>query len=64
MPDWITWPTDVLLWIGGVISGWFFSKEATSFTDVQTAFAALVLAAFVTLLVCWRQFCRPLWKMR
>jgi hypothetical protein len=67
MPDWLTWPADLLLWIGGVVAGWFFSKDAASFTDVQTAFAALVLAAFVALLVFWRnlfEYCRSLWKTR
>jgi hypothetical protein len=47
MLDWLTWPADLLLLIGGVVAGWFFSKDATSFPDVQTAFATLVLAAFV-----------------
>ena len=67
MPDWLTWPADLLLWIGGVVAGWFFSKDAPGFTDVQTAFAALVLAAFVALLVFWRslfEYCRSLWKTR
>ena len=30
MLDWLTWPADQLLWIGGVVAGWFFSKDATS----------------------------------
>jgi hypothetical protein len=67
MPDWLTWPADLLMWIGGVVAGWFFTKESSSFTNVQTACAALVLAALVTLLVYWRslfEFCRSLWKMR
>jgi hypothetical protein len=67
MPDWLTWPADLLLWIGGVVAGWFFNKDAPGFTDVQTAFAALVLAAFVALLVFWRslfEYCRSLWKTR
>jgi hypothetical protein len=68
MLDWLTWPADLLLlWIGGVVAGWFFSKDATSFTDVQTACATLVLAAFVTLLVFWRspfEYCRSFWKTR
>jgi hypothetical protein len=67
MPDWLTWPADLLLWIGGVVAGWFFSKDATNFSDVQTAFAALVLAAFVALLIFGRslfEYCRSLWKTR
>src|SRR6266446_7733831 len=44
MLDWLTWPADQLLRIGGVVAGWFFSKDATSFTVVQMMFATLVLA--------------------
>jgi hypothetical protein len=51
MLDWLTWPADQLLRIGGVVAGWFFSKDATSFTVVQMMVATLVLAAFVALLV-------------
>ena len=64
MLDWLTWPADQLLWIGGVVAGWFFSKDATSFTVVQMMIA---LAAFVALLVFWQslfQYCRSLWKTR
>jgi hypothetical protein len=35
MLDWLTWPADFLLWIGGVVAGLFFSKDATSFTVLQ-----------------------------
>jgi len=65
MLDWLTWPADQLLRIGGVVAGWFFSKDATSFTVVQMMFATLVLAAFVALLVFWQrlvEYCRSLWK--
>jgi hypothetical protein len=51
MLDWLTSPADPLLRIGGVVAGWFFSKDATSFAVVQMMVAMLVLAAFVTLLV-------------
>ena len=67
MLDWLTWPADQLLRIGGVVAGWFFSKDATSFTVVQMMFATLVLAAFVALLVFWQrlvEYCRSLWKTR
>ena len=65
MLDWLTWPADQLLRIGGVVAGWFFSKDQTSFTLVQMAFATLVLAAFVTLLAFSQrllEYCRSLWK--
>jgi len=29
MLDWLTWPADQLLRIGGVVAGWFFSRDAT-----------------------------------
>jgi hypothetical protein len=67
MLDWLTWPADQLLRIGGVVAGWFFSEDATSFTVVQMMVATLVLAAFVTLLVFWQslfEYCRSLWKTR
>jgi hypothetical protein len=67
MLDWLTWPADQLLRIGGVVASWFFSKDATSFTVVQMMFATLVLAAFVTLVVFWQQlieYFRSLWKTR
>jgi hypothetical protein len=67
MLDWLTWPADQLLRIGGVVAGWFFSRDATSFTVVQMMFATLVLAAFVTLIVCWQslvEYWRSFWKPR
>src|SRR5262249_8993484 len=27
MLDWLTWPADQLLRIGGVVAGWFFSRD-------------------------------------
>jgi hypothetical protein len=63
--DWLTWPADQLLRIGGVVAGWFLGKDATSFTIVQMGFATLVLAAFVALIVFWQalvKYCRSLWK--
>jgi hypothetical protein len=64
--DRIAWP----LSLG--IGGRFPSESVAALTriphtDVQTAFAALVLAAFVALLVFWRslfEYCRSLWKTR
>jgi hypothetical protein len=67
MLDWLTWPADQLLRIGGVVAGLFFSKDATSFTVLQITFATLVLAAFVALLVFWQsllEYWRSLRKTR
>ena len=61
--DWLTWPVDQLLRIGGVIADWFFGEDATGFTLVQMGFATLVLAAFVALIVFWQtlvEYCRSL----
>jgi hypothetical protein len=66
MLDWFARPTDQLPRIGGVVAGWFFSKDATSFTVVQMMVATLVLA-FVTLLVFFQSlfgYCRSRWKTR
>ncbi|MFZ0852610.1 MAG: hypothetical protein WAO08_25825 [Hyphomicrobiaceae bacterium] len=38
MLDWLTRPTDWLLSAGGLVAGWFFSKDAISFTVVQMMF--------------------------
>ena len=54
MLDWLTWPADQLLRIGGVVAGWFFSKDATSFTVIQMMVATLVLATVVSAIVFWR----------
>ncbi|MFO1098307.1 MAG: hypothetical protein U1E81_08540 [Xanthobacteraceae bacterium] len=67
MLDWLTWPADQLLRIGGVVADWFFSKDAISFTAVQMMVATIVLAAFVALIVFWQsviEYCRSLWKSR
>jgi len=55
MLDWLTWPADQLLRIGGLVAGWFFSKDAMSFTVVQMMFATIMLAACVALTVCWQR---------
>ena len=54
MLDWLTRPADWLLSAGGIVAGWFFSKDATSFTVVQMMFATLMLAAFLSLI----HFCK------
>ncbi len=51
MPDWLTWPADLLLGIGGVIASWFVSKDEPSFVAVQMMVATLVLAALVASIV-------------
>jgi hypothetical protein len=48
-----------------LVAGWFFSRDATSFTVVQMMFATLVLAAFVTMIVCWQKlvgYWRSFWN--
>ena len=63
--DWLTWPADELLRIGGVVASWFFNEDATGFTLLQMGFATLVLAAFVAVLVFWQtlvKYLRFLWK--
>jgi len=65
LSDWLTWPADQLLRIGGVVAAWFFSEDATGFILVKMGFATLVLAAIVALFVFWQtvvEYCRSLWK--
>jgi hypothetical protein len=67
MLDWLTWPADQLLRIGGIVASWFFSEDAVTFTVVQMMFATIVLAAFAALIVFWQalfEYCRSLWKTR
>jgi hypothetical protein len=51
MPDWLTWPADLLLGIGGIITSWFISKDESSFEGIQTMVAILLLAALVASIV-------------
>jgi hypothetical protein len=63
--DWLTWPADFLLNVGGWVAGWFLSKDAISFEVAQAMFATLVLAAVVTLIVYWQTlvgYWRSLWR--
>ena len=65
MLDWLARPADWLLSAGGIVAGWFFSKDATSFTVVQMMFATLMLAAFLSLIVFWQtlvEYLRSYWK--
>ncbi len=47
MPDWLGWLADLLMAVGGIITGCFISKEAPAFTGIQTMVAILILAALV-----------------
>jgi hypothetical protein len=52
MPDWLTWPADLLLGIGGIVTGWFVGKDEVSFEGIQTMVAILLLAALVAWIAC------------
>ncbi len=58
MPDWLTWPADLLLDIGGSIAGWFVSKDENSFMTIQMMVSALVLAALVASIVYGRSLAK------
>jgi hypothetical protein len=64
MLEWLTWPADWLLSVGGVIASWFVSKDkdAANFLGMQMMFATLVLAAVVTLIVYWRNLAAFVWS--
>ncbi len=51
MPDWFTWPSDLLLSIGGMITSCFVSRDVSSFGGIQTMVAILMLAAVVASIV-------------
>jgi len=67
MLDWLYWPADLLLRAGGVVTGWFVSRDAPGFDVMQMMVATLILAAAVAALVYWRplvDFWRARWKPR
>jgi len=47
MADWLLWPALFILDMGGIVAGWFVSKDSFSFLVLQLGFALLVLAAIV-----------------
>jgi len=49
MNDWVTWPADILLNVGGVVASCLINKDAPSFDTVQMMSAILVLIAAVVL---------------
>ena len=51
MPDWLTWPADLLLGIGGLVTSWFVGKDEASFVGIQTMVAILALAVLVASIV-------------
>ncbi len=63
MLDWLTWPADWLLSVGGVVANWFVSKDkdAASFAGMQMMVATLVLAAVVTVIAYWQNLAEFLW---
>jgi len=50
MIDWITWPANILLNVGGVVASWLINKDAPNFDTVQMMSAILVLVAAVSLI--------------
>jgi len=53
MPEWLSWPADLLLGAGAVIARWFVDQNEPSFVVIQMMVATLVLAAIVALIVYW-----------
>ena len=51
MPDWLTWPADLLLYVSGFVTSWFVGKDEASFGGIQTMVAILLLAALVASIV-------------
>lgn len=46
---WLTWPAELILSAGGIVTSWFVSRDSPSFEALQMGFASLVLAAIVSL---------------
>ena len=67
MLDWLSWPADALLYIGGIVASWIVSRDAPDFIVVQMMIATLVLAAVVATVVYWQsfvEFWKTVWKSR
>jgi hypothetical protein len=67
MLDWLLWPADALLNLGGYIASWFASKEMPGFVLIRMMMATFVLAAVVALIVYGQSLvdiCRSRWKFR
>ena len=67
MLDWLTWAADLLLRGGAIVARWFVNEDALSFMLIQMMAATLVLAAVVTLAVCWQsltEYWRSFWKVQ
>jgi hypothetical protein len=67
MLDWLSWPADALLYIGGIVASWIVSSDAPDFIVVQMMIATLVLAAVVATVVYWQtfvEFWKSAWKSR
>ena len=64
MSDWLLWPADLLLAVGGAVAGFFISKDSTNFAVVQMMAAALVLATIVALIVLLQSLLRDWWSRK
>jgi hypothetical protein len=65
--DWLSWPADALLNMGGWIASWFFDKNAIGFPLEEMMFATIVLAAIIVLIVYWEAvigYWELLWKSK
>jgi hypothetical protein len=67
MLDWLSWPADGLLYLGGTVASWIVNKDAPNFIVVQMMAAILVLVAIVSAVVYWEslvEFWKSAWKSR
>ena len=65
MPEWLSWPADLLLGAGALVGGLFVDRNEPSFIVIQMMIATLLLAAIVALIVYWpslAEYGRSLWK--
>lgn len=47
------WIARIVLYAGGVVTGWFIAKDAPNFGVMQMAIGLLVLAIIVAILAFW-----------
>jgi hypothetical protein len=60
--DWLAWPANLLLSAGAVVASWFVTEDAPTVV-IEMMVAMLVLAAGVSMIVCWQSLVEY-WRSR
>ena len=59
MVDWLTWPAQLILSVGGIVASWFVTKDSLSFVALQrqsrTSPTRLMLALLIQRQQVWNE---------